>query len=139
MSDQTTIPADETPVAAPAAVEAPAATPAPVPVAVPTPAHVRPHPRPWVMVVCAVVAAFLFMSIGACAALGIARHAIGGGLRGGAMMSAPGGMRGFDGRGGRGFDQGGVQRQGRGYGGNRGGNLAPAPGQDPSQDTSSTY
>jgi hypothetical protein len=93
----------------------------------------------WMMVVGAVVAAFLFMSIGACAALGIARHAIGSGPRGGTMMSAPGGMRGFDGRGGRGFDQGGAQRQDRGYGGNRGGNIAPAPGQAPSQDATPTY
>lgn len=137
MSDETTIPADGNPVAAPAPVEAPAPAAAPSPA--PAPAHVRPHPRMWMMVVGAVVAAFLFMSIGACAALGIARHAIGGGLRGGNMMSAPGGMRGFGGRGGRGFDQGGAQRRGRGYGGNQGGNVAPAPGQSPSRDTSSTY
>jgi hypothetical protein len=97
MSDQTTNPTSEE-----------------VPVAAPAPASVRPHPRPWIMITGAVVAALLFMSLGACAALGVARHLAGGGLRGGYGMTAPRDMRG-----GRGFHR--------------------APGRLPSQDTTRTY
>jgi hypothetical protein len=88
------------------------------------------------MVLCAVLAALLFMSIGACSALGVARH-FGGGFRGGYEMSAPRGMNGFggrsqdgsDARSGRGFDQG------RGSGRDQG----TGPVQLPSQDASATY
>ncbi len=79
------------------------------------------HPRTWVMVVAAVAAALLFMSIGAGLALGIARRAALAGLRRGVIMSAPGRMGGGYGRGGmggygRGGNQGGGRRNGSGPG-----------------------
>ncbi len=97
---------DETP-----APEAPVAvhyTPAPVGAA-----PAKAHPRAWVMVVAAVAAALLFMSIGAGLALGIARRAALAGLRRGVIMSAPGRMGGGYGRGG---NRGGGRRYGSGLG-----------------------
>ena len=89
------------------------------------------------MITGAVLAALLFMSIGACSALGVARRFAGGGLRGGYGMTAPGGMRGFDGRGQGGFGRGGDRGFGPGRGFDRG--QGRTPGQLPSQDTTATY
>ena len=132
--DAATTPAEAAAEAPPAATPAPApVAPAPIPVAAPSvvaAAHARPRPRPWIVVTGAVVAAFLLMSLGACAALGIARHLAGGGLRGGYRITAPGSMRGLGG--GRGFRGGGD----RGFG--QGRRLDRDFGQNPSQDTSPT-
>jgi hypothetical protein len=116
MSDSTSAETDANGTTVPEApVESTPAAQPPVPVQyAPAPVAAvvtRRHPRTWVMVVAAVAAALLFMSIGAGLALGIARRAAMAGLRRGVIMSAPGRMGGGYGRGGMG---------GYGRGGNRG-------------------
>ena len=93
MSDETNIP-ESGPAPQPTVIGTPS-PPAPVAPAAPVPvAPARRHPRPWMMVLGAVLAALLFMSIGAHLALGFSRHFGGGDFRRGYQMSVRGDMRG---------------------------------------------